>query len=244
MDHKVLPVSLQMATTAINAALYAAIGALWTIFPLTVFGVRFWPQVFVPAAFAVLFGPWTGGLGAAIGIFIADVLYGHHDPLLSFLVGVPSNFFGFFVIGWLTHRNSAGAAKLIFMIVSLLTPVLLAGYGVYLVGSTAFGSPQLLIALVGLVAVLAIIGFTVLRNKWADFEVCGIDWPRVGKHNHRRRYCCVQRNFRFAIGVRTWQQNSAYCICLLNNGFHLSVGDSVSSALDTSGCRGFESRFP
>src|SRR5271157_4496637 len=100
MKQRSLPTSLRLVTTAINAALYASIGALWTAFPLTVFGVRFWPQVFIPAAFSVIFGPWVGGVGAGIGIFIADVLYGHHDALLSMLVGVPSNFLGFFVIGW------------------------------------------------------------------------------------------------------------------------------------------------
>jgi uncharacterized membrane protein len=172
MSSKSLPLSLRLATTAINAALYAGIGFLWTAFPLTVFGVRFWPQVFVPAAFSVLFGPWTGGVGAAIGIFLADVLYGHHDALLSLLVGVPSNFVGFFVIGWLTHRSSAGIIKRVLVVLSLLVPILLAGYGIYLLsGPMGFGSPQLLISLVGMIAVLAIIGFTIFRNRWADFEV-------------------------------------------------------------------------
>ena len=96
--------ALQVATASLNAALYAALGALWTLFPVTIFGVRFWPQVFVPGAFAVLFGPWVGGVGAAVGIFIADVVYGHHDALLSLFVGVPSNFVMFSVLGFLSQR--------------------------------------------------------------------------------------------------------------------------------------------
>ncbi len=172
MTRKNLPVSLQLATTAINAALYALVGALWTIFPITVFGVRFWPQVFVPATFSVLFGPWTGGVGAAIGIFLADVLYGHHDPLLSFLVGVPSNFFGFFIIGWLARKPQPPSVRRVLFLASLLIPVFLAAYGIYLLaGAAGFSSPQLLIAFVGLLAVVVILGLTVFRNKWADFEV-------------------------------------------------------------------------
>ena len=171
MNHRALPTSLKLVTTAINAALYAGVGALWTAFPLTVFGVRFWPQVFVPAAFAVLFGPWSGGVGAAIGIFLADVIYGHHDALLSLLVGVPSNFLGFFIIGWLTRFEHHGFTRRVLVIVSLVIPIVLAGYGVYSLSGTGFTSPQFLVALIGLVCVVCILGFVVLRNKWADFEV-------------------------------------------------------------------------
>lgn len=173
LNRKRQPLSLQLATTAINAALYAGVGALWTVFPLTVFGVRFWPQVFIPAAFSVLFGPWTGGIGAAIGIFLSDVLYGHHDALLSLLVGVPSNFVGFFLIGLLTHRSPSGkAGRAILMITSLLIPGALMAEGIILLaGPTGLGNPEYLVALVGLIAVVAILSLAVLQNKWADFEI-------------------------------------------------------------------------
>jgi uncharacterized membrane protein len=171
MSDRKTPISLQLATTAINAAVYAGVGALWTVFPITVYGIRFWPQVFVPATFSVLFGAWTGGVGAAIGIFLADVIYGHHDVLLSLLVGVPSNFLGFFIIGWLTNRTQTRIIRRVLVLVSLVIPVVLAGYGMLLLaGPTGFASPQLLLAFVGLVVVVVILGFTVIRNKWADFE--------------------------------------------------------------------------
>lgn len=96
---------------ASNAALYAAVG-LATYFGIfaPVFGtVRFWPAVVVPATFAVLFSPWIGGLGAAIGIFVSDMVV-HGNPLLSVTVGVPANFLGFYVLGRLA-RGEAGAAK-------------------------------------------------------------------------------------------------------------------------------------
>jgi len=166
-----MPMSLQLASTAMNAAVYAGVGALWTVFPITVYGIRFWPQVFVPAAFSVLFGPWTGGVGAAVGIFIADVIYGHHDALLSLLVGVPSNFLGFFIIGWLSNRKQCSATRRTLIIASLLIPIILTGYGIYLVaGPTLFESAQLLVAFVGLIVVIVILGLTVIRNKWAIFE--------------------------------------------------------------------------
>lgn len=171
LSRKGSPTSLQLIMTAMNAAVYFGIGALWTVFPITVYGIRFWPQVFVPATFGVLFGAWTGGVGAAIGIFLADVIYGHHDALLSLLVGVPSNFLGFFIIGWLTNRNRAASAKRGMIILSLLIPVILAAYGIYLLaGPNLFASPQVLVAFVGLVVVVAILGLAVVRNKWADFE--------------------------------------------------------------------------
>jgi len=171
MSDRKTPISLQLATTAVNAAVYAGVGALWTVFPITVYGIRFWPQVFVPATFSVLFGAWTGGVGAAIGIFLADVIYGHHDVLLSLLVGVPSNFLGFFIIGWLTNRTQTQIIKRVLVLVSLVIPVVLAGYGMLLLaGPTGFAFPQLLLAFVGLVVVVVILGFTVIRNKWADFE--------------------------------------------------------------------------
>jgi len=171
VSEKGVPASLMLATTAVNAALYAAVGALWTLFPVTAFGVRFWPQVFVPATFAVLFGPWTGGVGAAIGIFLADVIYGHHDALLSLLVGVPSNFLGFFIIGWAANKRLSRAAKPILLFVSLLIPVALAAYGALLLAApTGFSNPQILVAIVGLIAVVTIVGLTFLRNRWADFE--------------------------------------------------------------------------
>ena len=162
--------SLVLVLTAVNAALYAALGFVTAGLP-TVFGVRFWPQVFVPATFSVLFGPLTGGIGAAIGIFLGDVIYGHHDAVLSLLVGVPSNFIGFFIIGWLTNRAKTSGKSFLFLL-SLLFPVVLAAYGIFLLASpSGFGSSQFLIAVVGIVAVILIVVFTVLKNKWAEYEV-------------------------------------------------------------------------
>jgi len=94
--------------TGLSAALYAVIGILTSLgIVAPVIGVvRFWPAVIVPATFAVLFGPWVGGIGAAVGIFISDMVYpGHGNALLSLTVGVPANFLGFYLIGRISKMN-------------------------------------------------------------------------------------------------------------------------------------------
>jgi hypothetical protein len=168
-----LPVSLVLVSTAVNAALYAAVGVISAPIP-PVFGVRFWPPVFIPAAFSIMFGPWCGGVGAAIGIFFSDVFYGHGDALLSLLVGVPSNFVGFFLIGWLTGLNPSRASKYVLLLLSLAVPVLIGtGYFVTQYFQSGWSLSDVQYVFLGVIAVviLAIIVFARLRNRWASFEV-------------------------------------------------------------------------
>jgi hypothetical protein len=100
--------ALDVAALALNAGLYVAFGYIfYFIFPLTTPGiglVRFWPQVIIPAVFAVIFGPWVGGFGAAIGIFINDMLI-HGNPILSLMAGVTSNFAMFALIGYIAKKK-------------------------------------------------------------------------------------------------------------------------------------------
>jgi uncharacterized membrane protein len=97
--------ALKTSMTAVNAALYVVFG-WFTNLGIVVYGVRFWPAVIVPAVFAVLFGPLVGGVGAAIGIFMADVIYGHGNALLSITVGVPANFIAFWLMGYAQKKFS------------------------------------------------------------------------------------------------------------------------------------------
>jgi uncharacterized membrane protein len=92
-----------VAIIGICAAVYAVVGRL-TDLGLTFVGVAFFPAVVIPAVFAVLFGPWVGGFGAGIGIFIRDMLF-HGNPFLSLTVGVPANFLVFFIIGYFSGKN-------------------------------------------------------------------------------------------------------------------------------------------
>ena len=97
--------TIDIVAFALNAALYVALGVLVSsVFPINFGGVRFWPQVIVPAVFAVVFGPWVGGLGAALGIFISDVTLGG-SPLLSLMAGITSNFLGFWLIGYIANKR-------------------------------------------------------------------------------------------------------------------------------------------
>ena len=95
--------SKDLALCAMNGALYATVGYT-TYLGIVVFGVRFWPAVVAPATFSVLFGPMVGGVGASIGIFIADMLT-HGMALLSLSVGVPANFACFYIIGLLSGQE-------------------------------------------------------------------------------------------------------------------------------------------
>jgi len=130
--------TLDIAMIGVSAALYAIVGYLTNLGIVSpmVGVVRFWPSVIVPAAFAVLFGPWVGGISAAIGIFISDMVHpGHGIAALSLTVGVPANFAGFFLIGQISRRNmkwrhiaialTAGSLVVIGMIAHLLSLTLL-----------------------------------------------------------------------------------------------------------------------
>jgi len=98
-----------VALASLNAALYAALGyaSYLGLFAPVIGVVRFWPSVFVPALFSVLFGELVGGLGAAVGIFVSDMLI-HGNALLSLTVGVPANFLGFYTVGALYKRFKDG----------------------------------------------------------------------------------------------------------------------------------------
>lgn len=98
-----------IAAVAICAALYAAAISATAPIP-TAWGVgHFRPGVVVPAFFAAVYGPLVGGLGGALGTFIGSVILasvGLSNPLLSLVSGVPGNFIGFFLLGWLLRMRS------------------------------------------------------------------------------------------------------------------------------------------
>ena len=127
MEERELSNTLIIVLVAINASLYTVVGIM-TNFGIVMFGVRFWPAVVVPAVFSVLFGPVVGGIGAAIGIFICDMLT-HGMPFLSLSVGVTSNFIAFYILGRMTREYSL-KRYLIAATVSLLVGSAIIGIGV------------------------------------------------------------------------------------------------------------------
>ncbi|MCW4028954.1 MAG: hypothetical protein NWE92_04830 [Candidatus Bathyarchaeota archaeon] len=155
----------------ISAALYAAFGILTAGFSFL--GVGFLPAVVIPAVFAALYGPWVGGLGAAIGIFIRDMVV-HGNAALSLVAGVPANFIVFFLIGYIALRNISlkqTLAGLTIAAVGLLVPTL-----VFLPDFVAFTglSTEAFLATFVLTVILslAVIGVVSVRYKeWRSYAI-------------------------------------------------------------------------
>jgi hypothetical protein len=154
---------------AVNAALYVVLGVLLsTIAPIYFEGVRFWPQVIIPAVFAVVFGPWVGGIGAAIGIFISDVSLGG-SPLLSLMAGVTSNFIGFWLIGYIANKkiDSKKAIGIYGLFTAIATVIAYVFTNLIYVG-----------IIVGSFVVYLVIVLS--RSKWASYELGSVVGLLVG----------------------------------------------------------------
>lgn len=96
--------SLYVTVTAICAALYA-VGSYATSYIESPWGIgQFRPAIVIPAFFAIVFGPWVGGIGAALGTFIQSIFrYGH--PWLTLVSGTPANFIAFFLLGYVLNKK-------------------------------------------------------------------------------------------------------------------------------------------
>ena len=161
--------TLKIAAFALNAALYVAIGVLFSlVVPIRFMGVRFWPQVIVPAVFAALFGPWVGGFGAAVGIFVSDIMLGN-DPLLSLMAGVTSNFVCFWLIGYIANKKPR-----------LIIPVVAYGFVTAVLAWIAYLYTNL--TAVGIIVAICVIFIVVvfLSSKWRGYEVGSVVGLLVG----------------------------------------------------------------
>jgi len=164
--------TLDIAATALNAALYTTFGYIfYYILPLTTPGlglVRFWPQVIIPAVFAALFGPWVGGVGAAIGIFLSDMLI-HGNPVLSLMAGVTSNFAGFFIIGYVAKRNVEW--KISMVVFGILSALLVGITQIILVPELLSVTEGLVLSGIILGTYVALLIAVLLSSKWRSYEV-------------------------------------------------------------------------
>ena len=98
-------VSLEVAQSATCAVLYA-MGSYLTAYISSPWGSgQFRPAVVIPAIFAALFGPFVGGVGAALGTLIADSIKHGELYVRSLVSAVPGNFIGFYLFGWLMKRR-------------------------------------------------------------------------------------------------------------------------------------------
>jgi uncharacterized membrane protein len=112
----------EVSAAAICAALYAVCSYATSYIP-TPWIVQLRPAVVIPAVFAVLYGPLVGGLGAAVGTFIASILtYG--TAVLTIFSGTPANFICFYLLGKLSKpfsiKNFVAAAAIGFLTGSVI----------------------------------------------------------------------------------------------------------------------------
>ncbi len=160
--------AIDVAGLALNIALYVVVGYIfYSLIPISYGGVRFWPPVIVPAVFAVVFGPLVGGIGAAVGIFLSDAIFGN-NLLLSLIAGVTSNFVAFFLIGfiakkkinWITPLVAYGVATTVFIWIG------------YAYTGLDFWTKIAFIGVVVASYVIFLVPVVVLRNsRWRSFEV-------------------------------------------------------------------------
>jgi len=151
----------------ISAALYAVFGILTA--GLNFLGVGFLPAVVIPAVFAVLYGPWVGGLGAAIGIFIRDMVV-HGNLALSLVAGVPANFIVFFIIGYFALRPISlkqALAGITIAAVGLLVPtiVFLPDFAVF----TGLSTEAFLLTF-GLTIILSLVLIAIVAIRWKEWR--------------------------------------------------------------------------
>lgn len=133
----------------------------YSVLPLSFGEVRFWPQVVIPAVFAVIFGPWVGGLGAALGIFVNDLVLGG-NPLLSLLAGVTSNFVAFWLIGYIANKK--WQLKTVVSLYGLLTVLLSIIAYVY--------TDIIYVGIIVASYVFFLIASIIVRNsKWWSYEI-------------------------------------------------------------------------
>jgi len=161
--------------TALNAALYASIGLLTYlgVFAPIVGVVRFWGlAVVVPSVFAVLFGPFVGGVGAAIGIFLSDMVV-HGNVLVSLVAGVTSNYVMFYLIGWISRKDfSSKTRKMLIGFGSVF--VVLAFAATWYVGGQADLATTLIFAIfcgISLILLLIVVRFW---PRWRSYAIGAI----------------------------------------------------------------------
>jgi len=180
--------NVEVAMTGVCAAIYAVVGRLTDLGVVApVVGVvAFWPAAVIPAIFAVLFGPWTAGIGAAIGIFIRDMLF-HGDPLLSLTAGVTANFAGFFLMGYIARRNidwrktgtSIVVGSIVVTIGFLLPTVLMPTESRSFTGLSSLDSIFLFAATV-IGSVLIILAIARFWPEWRNYAVAAVTGLGVG----------------------------------------------------------------
>jgi uncharacterized membrane protein len=165
----------------VSAALYAIVGIITNMgFVAPVVGVvKFWPAVIVPGIFAVLFGPWVGGIGAAIGIFVSDMVQpGHGIWLLSLTVGCTSNFAGFYLVGLISKRNMKWSNIVVLLVIGTVALTGMIGY-LYMIGQLTFDVLAMFLGVL-FASDAIVIGFGVWKPEWKSYGLGSVVGLLVG----------------------------------------------------------------
>jgi hypothetical protein len=156
-----------VAVIGICAALYAVVGI--STANVNFFGIGFLPAVVIPAVFAVLYGPWVGGISGALGIFIRD-MFVHGNAALSLVAGVPPNFILFFLIGYIATRNISlkqAIAGVVVAAFGLLVPTI-----ILLPDVTAYTklSTEVFLLSFTLTVILSLVVITAVAVRWKEWR--------------------------------------------------------------------------
>lgn len=173
--------TVNVAMIGVSAALYAIVGYLTNLGVVSpVVGVvRFWPAVIIPGIFSVLFGPWVGGISAAIGIFISDMIFpGHGMALLSLTVGVPSNFAGFYLIGLISRKNIRWQNIIIALLVGSAVITGMIGY-LFINESLALDVVALFLGVL-FACVAIVVGVGLWKPEWKSYGLASVVGLFVG----------------------------------------------------------------
>jgi uncharacterized membrane protein len=166
---------------AVSAALYAIVGVLTNMGLVTpVVGVvKFWPAVIVPAIFAVLFGPWVGGIGAAIGIFVSDMVQpGHGFALLSVTAGCTSNFVGFYLVGLISRRSMKWRDIVSLLLVSSLVLMGMMGY-LFMINQLTLEILAIFVCVI-FASDAIVVGFGLWKPEWKTYGLGAVIGLLVG----------------------------------------------------------------
>jgi len=165
----------------VSAALYAIVGVLTNMgITAPVFGVvKFWPAVIIPGIFAVLFGPWVGGIGAAIGIFVSDMVQpGHGIPLLSLTVGCTSNLAGFYLVGFFSRMKMKWRDIFIILVAGSAILTGMSGY-LFLIGQLSLEVLAIFLAVI-IASDAIVVGFGLWKPEWKSYGLASVIGLLVG----------------------------------------------------------------
>ncbi|MGA1975433.1 MAG: hypothetical protein ABSG92_07335 [Conexivisphaerales archaeon] len=125
-----------LARMAICAALYAVVNGITAPISTPWHVGQFRPGVVIPAIFSITSGTMVGAAGAGLGSMVGDILFlvplGQTNYLLAVAAGLPGNFVGFLLFGWIVNRYKSWSAFTVGSVVSLLVGNVIAAAGVML----------------------------------------------------------------------------------------------------------------